>query len=467
MTVVENQEVTDCGCFLSVWLWFNKLMKKLMFKVVDTANSAKKLGKEDPRRIVHSLKVGFAITLVSLFYYFEPKFHYEGFGVSAMWAVLTVVVVFEFTVGATLGRAINRGIATFLGAAVAGGVHRLACFSGSSTLEPIVLGIFLFSIAAIVTYLRFLPKLKARYDYGVLIFILTFSLVSVSGYHDKQVLEIAHTRLSTILIGCATAFVVCIFICPVWAGEELHNKISSNLEKLGSFLEVFGTEYLNTACGTASEQKASDLQGYKSVLNSKSTEEVLANFAKWEPRHGKFRYRHPWAQYLEIGGIARDCAYRIHALNAYLNSETQNIGQEVRTRIQEPCMKVSTECGHVLKELASAMKTMTYPLTITVHIDNAKLAAENLKSLLQTNSSWEEMNFSDIIPIATVASLLIDIVSYTIKMVESFDQLATLARFKKTNRFAPVRARTGSWKRKRVMPEQSTENVHHHVTAAE
>lgn len=133
------------------------------------------------------------------------------------------------------------------------------------------------------------------------------------------------------------------------------------------------------------------------------------------------------------------------------------IEEEIRTSIQEPCMKVSTECGHVLKELALAMKTMTYPLTIIVHTDNAKIAAENLKSLLQTNSSWEEIKFSDIIPMATVASLLIEIVSYTIKMVESFDQLATLARFKKTNRFAPVRIRTNSWKRK---------SVHHHVIAA-
>lgn len=100
--------------------------------------------------------------------------------------------------------------------------------------------------AAIVTYLRFLPKLKARYDYGVLIFILTFSLVSVSGYRDKQVFEMAHTRLSTILIGCATALVVCIFMCPVWAGEELHNKISSNIESLASFLQGIFCTYIHT-----------------------------------------------------------------------------------------------------------------------------------------------------------------------------------------------------------------------------
>lgn len=136
---------------------------------------------------------------------------------------------------------------------------------------------------------------------------------------------------------------------------------------------------------------------------------------------------------------------------------------EIRTKIQEPCKKVSTECGHVLKELALAMKTMTYPHTITIHIDNAKIAAENLKTLLHTNSSWEGINFSDVIPMATVASLLIEIVSSSVKMVESFDKLATSARFKKTNQLAPVRVRTNSWKT-RVTPDQpSTETVHHDV----
>lgn len=70
---------------------------KLNAKVVELFNKTMKLAKDDPRRIVHSLKVGLAITLVSLFYYFEPL--YDGLGASAMWAILTVVVVFEFSVG--------------------------------------------------------------------------------------------------------------------------------------------------------------------------------------------------------------------------------------------------------------------------------------------------------------------------------------------------------------------------------
>lgn len=70
---------------------------KLMNKVVEFPRKLKKLGQDDPRRIVHSLKVGVAVLLVSLLYYFKPL--YDGLGATAMWAVLTVVVVFEFSVG--------------------------------------------------------------------------------------------------------------------------------------------------------------------------------------------------------------------------------------------------------------------------------------------------------------------------------------------------------------------------------
>ena len=79
--------------------------------------------------------------------------------------------------------------------------------------------------------------MKARYDYGLLIFVLTFCLVSVSGYQDEQVLDLAHKRLITIIIGSASAVFVSICICPVWAGDDLHNLIVGNLKKLGNFLE--------------------------------------------------------------------------------------------------------------------------------------------------------------------------------------------------------------------------------------
>lgn len=91
--------------------------------------------------------------------------------------------------------------------------------------------------AAVATFLRFVPKIKARYDYGMVIFILTFCLVAVSGYRVEEVVELAHQRLSTIIIGAAACMLISIFVCPVWAGQDLHNMVASNIEKLANYLQ--------------------------------------------------------------------------------------------------------------------------------------------------------------------------------------------------------------------------------------
>ncbi|GMP91955.1 hypothetical protein CsSME_00042405 [Camellia sinensis var. sinensis] len=392
---IESETINnadDLGPFARAWQWFKGLPEMLWTQVVDVATKAKKLGKDDPRRIVHSFKAGLTITLVSLFYYCDPL--YDGFGVSAMWAVLTVVVVFDFSVGATLGRGVNRGFATLLAGTLGVGAHRIASFSGE-ICEPILLGLFVF--------------------------------ILVSGYRDDEVLEMAHRRLSTILIGGASAVIVCVCICPVWAGDDLHNLVASNLEKLGTFLEGFGSEYFKKQSNGESKDDKALLQGYKSVLNSKSTEESWANFAKWEPRHGKFRYRHPWEKYLRIGSLTRQCACRIDALNTYLNSDLKAC-PEMQAKIEESSTKLSTECSYALKELALSVKTMTMPSTANSHMANSKIIAKTLKSLLETGS-WRGADLLDIIPAATVASLLIDVATCTEKIAESVNELASLAKF--------------------------------------
>lgn len=83
----------------SDWIW--KYVKSVGERVRRCSGlawrTAVKVGKEDPRRVIHSLKVGLALTLVSLLYLIKPLF--QGIGQNAMSAVLTVVVVMEFTVG--------------------------------------------------------------------------------------------------------------------------------------------------------------------------------------------------------------------------------------------------------------------------------------------------------------------------------------------------------------------------------
>ncbi|KAL3618493.1 hypothetical protein CASFOL_037575 [Castilleja foliolosa] len=413
----ENQE--NVGGLKRVGVWFKG-------KIVNAAKGAKRLGEEDPRRVVHSLKVGLAITAVSLLYYFDLVYQGLGFGVNAMWAVMTVVVVFEFSVGATLGKGVNRGIATLLGGTSGVAAHRLASFTGEK-IDSIMLGLSVFLIATVVTFMRFFPKLKARYDYGLLIFILTFSLISVSGYRNDEVLDMAHRRLSTILIGGFAAILICIFICPVWAGEDLHKLTAANIEKLGIFLEGFGCVYFQLPNDKNTENQSS-MGDYKTVLNSKAIEDTLVNFVKWEPRHGKFRYRHPWHLYLKIGSLTRECAYKIDALDSYLKSDVQT-PLEIRSKIQEPCTKMSSECGYALRELAIGIQSMTRSLTADIHIMKAKASAIKLEASLKTGH-WPETDLLSIIPAATVSSLLIEIVSCTVKIADSVHELASLLKFK-------------------------------------
>lgn len=52
------------------------------------------------------------------------------------------------------------------------------------------------------------------------------------------------------------------------------------------------------------------------------------NFAKWEPCHGKFKFRHPWSQYQKLGALSRQCASSMEALASYVITLTRT---EVRT----------------------------------------------------------------------------------------------------------------------------------------
>ncbi|KAF2289614.1 hypothetical protein GH714_037521 [Hevea brasiliensis] len=429
---METESATQekAGPFTSAWGWLKALPGKSKSKVLKVAKSIRKLGQDDPRRVVHSLKVGLALTLVSLLYYSRTL--YDGFGVAGMWAVLTVVVVFEFTVGGTMSKSLNRGFATLLAGALGVGAQHFASLFGEKE-EPIVLGFLVFLLGAACTFTRFFPRIKARYDYGVLIFILTFSMVSVSGFRVVEVLEMVHQRLSTIIIGGATCIVVSTCICPVWAGDDLHNLITSNIEKLASYLEGLGDEYFHYSSEDEGKAKVSNkdnsfLQGYRSVLNSKSTEDSMANLARWEPRHGRFGFRHPWKQYLKIGAISRQCAYHIEALNSYINSNIQ-ASEEFQSKIQEPCTKMSEESGKALRSLASAIKTMKNPSPANIHLENSRTAINELKVAVKA-SSLEQADLLAIVPVATVASTLIEIVKCVDKLSEAVHELANLAQFK-------------------------------------
>ncbi|XP_073317318.1 aluminum-activated malate transporter 8-like [Primulina huaijiensis] len=397
----------------------------LMSRLVEFAKTTKKIGEDDPRRIVHSMKVGLALTLVSLLYYFRPL--YDGFGEAGMWAILTVVVVFEYTVGGTLSKSLNRSFATMVAGALGLGAEYLANLCGKIG-EPVVLAISVFVLATTATFTRFYPSVKRKCDYGVIIFILTFALVAVSGFRVAEILQLAHQRLSTILIGGATCMILSIFVCPVWAGQDLHDQVAADIEKLASYLDGFGSEYFYSP---GDNNDKSFLQGYKSVLGSKTNRESLANFAWWEPGHGGFRFNHPWKQYLKIGAFASECACHIKALDGYVVNSKLKAASEICRKLQKPCTTMSSESAKVLKDLASAMKTLKFPSSaIQTHVQNSKSAADEFESILK-NISKPQQDIQEMMQLLVVASMLIDIIKRVEEISGSVHQLSQKAGFQK------------------------------------
>lgn len=57
-----------------------------------------KFAKDDTNRVTFALKVGLAVLLVSLLILFRAP--YDVFGTNIIWSILTVAIMFEYTVGA-------------------------------------------------------------------------------------------------------------------------------------------------------------------------------------------------------------------------------------------------------------------------------------------------------------------------------------------------------------------------------
>ena len=70
-------------------------------EVQHVAGKAWQMGKSDPRKIIFSAKMGLALMLISLLIFMKKPF--KELSQYSLWAILTVVVVFEFSIGNLIG----------------------------------------------------------------------------------------------------------------------------------------------------------------------------------------------------------------------------------------------------------------------------------------------------------------------------------------------------------------------------
>ena len=108
-------------------------------------------------------------------------------------------------------------------------------------------------------------------------------------------------------------------------------------------------DYFSSTDDKKKNKSDASFSSCKAILNTKSKEESLvqasfhccwckfpwsndleqrlivsqANFAKWEPWHGKFGLNYPWNRYLQIGEVLRELAATVLSIKGCLQSPRQ------------------------------------------------------------------------------------------------------------------------------------------------
>ncbi|KAM7272666.1 hypothetical protein ACFE04_027329 [Oxalis oulophora] len=357
-----------------------------------------------------------AKTLVSLLYLMDMSF--KGIGQSAIWAVMTVVVVLEFTAGATLCKGLNRGLGTLLAGSLAFFIEYIANDTGH-VFRAVFIGSSVFFVGFASTYVRFIPKIKKNYDNGVLIFLLTFNLITL---------------------------------------------VSMNISMLLRMKQLPQNE-------------------------RKMKRSIKASHASWEPRHWR-HCKYPCEQYVKVGAVLRQFGYSVVALHGCLQTEIQT-PKSVRRMFKSPCTRLAGEVTKALIELANSIKNRRHcsPEILSDHLHEAlqdlntaiksqprlflgsrshhsrkmlALAAAHAQkhnevsiSSVKTDSSalhdWKykrsrheketkvlrpqlnkiaSLEFSEALPFAAFASLLVEIVARLDNVIEEVEELGRIACFK-------------------------------------
>ena len=97
----EDEYETESSRYMCCFSFLGQKVVKFGEDVLDFALKAWEMGRCDPRKVIFAIKMGLALSIVSLLIFWKKSFHDIDIGQYSIWAILTVIVMFEFSIGTT------------------------------------------------------------------------------------------------------------------------------------------------------------------------------------------------------------------------------------------------------------------------------------------------------------------------------------------------------------------------------
>ncbi|XP_006646302.1 aluminum-activated malate transporter 4-like [Oryza brachyantha] len=440
-------------------------------------------------RVAFALKAGIAMLLASLLALAGEPFRL--FGTNIVWSILTVGIMFEYTVGASFNRGFNRAVGSTVAGVVAIVVIWVSLRCGS-VAEPYVIGLSIFLIGAVTSFVKQLPAL-APYEHGFRVILFTYCLIVVSAYRVREPIAAALDRLYAIAIGAALALLVNVLVFPAWAGEQLHRELVASFAAVADSLHdcvrcyLTGDETIDD--GGLSGGSEPSIEKCRATLNASARIDSLANSARWEPPHGRFRtFSFPWSHYARVGAVLRHCAYEVVAMHGCLRSEIQ-APDGVREAFRAEIKDAAEQAADLVRSMGSDVDGMTrssaerlsllkgvhgsaYRLQLALALNSQLLVSSGSESEVNETSGLQERSCSRLrestrrqrlswpsreadeleemeagggyaamvrmralkstraLSLATFASLLLEFVARLDHLVDTVDDLSKLAKFR-------------------------------------
>ncbi|KAK1408325.1 hypothetical protein QVD17_39998 [Tagetes erecta] len=405
-------------------------------KPMDFLHKILEFAKEDVNRVTFSLKVGLAVLLVSLLILIQAP--YQVFGTTIVWSILTVAIMFEYTVGTTLQKGFNRALGSLFAAVLAIAVAEFALTSGP-VAEPIIIGISIFMIGAVTSFMKLWPTL-VPYEYGFRVILFTYCLIIVSSYRIGNPIRTSVDRIYSILIGATVTITVNTLIFPIWAGEQLHKELVQNFSSVADSLEECVKKYLDNGSNrpvfikTLMDGFPDDLAYKKcqSTLNSLAELESLALSAKWEPPHG---HGTSWRSSLTNSGSE----YAPYSLRFIFEPEIREVTSKAAELIKclgkDVCDMKQTLKGSLLDSVHGSLERLQ--IMITIHLfsnDNVKVEV-NRQSQRRSKDDADGMpriqalGSTETFSLVTFTSMLFEFVARLDHLVEAVNELSNVAKF--------------------------------------